>query len=708
MSRTTHNDIEPDRFEFTEQPRYRFSLSRRTFIESIGAGLLLIACAEYSDAQEPSTTSTAPGRFTLDTDGHITVYTGKVEFGQGARTQIAMAAAEELGLPLSAMRVVMADTALVPDDGGTYGSQTTPRTLPKVRAAATTAKTLLIAAMCAQLGIDSTEATFAEGVLSHADGKRLTLGEFAAKATGFNASLSSANGAEVALTPEADWKVLGKSAHRLNASEVVTGAHRYVSDIRRDGMLYGAVLRPPSFGAELAELDLKPALAMPGVVAVHDGQFAGCAAPTSYLARKAVEAIAATATWKTVQHPASTELFAHLKRTARTDSRRGREEGDVDAARKAATTVLEAVYEVPYIQHAPMETRSAVAEWIGDTLTVWTGTQLPFDGRDDVADAFNIDPAKVRLIVPDTGGGFGGKHQPDAAIEAARLAKAAQRPVSLQWSREEEFSWAYFRPAALIEIAAAIDPEGKLVSWEFTNYNAGTSGLASPYVIPNVRERYLACDSPLRQGSYRALASTANNFAREAFIDELAAHAKRDPLEFRNAHLPEGRLKAVLNAAAKQFDWPARSANTTPEKSCGIACGTEKGSYVATCAEIVIDPGKKSFAITHLTVAYDCGPVLNPQNLRAQVVGGIVMGLGAALRETITFENGKILNGRFKAYEVPRFTDLPTIDVVFTPSPDSQPAGAGETPMIAVAPALANALRRATAQAQRKLPLVLV
>jgi isoquinoline 1-oxidoreductase len=313
-------------------------------------------------------------------------------------------------------------------------------------------------------------------------------------------------------------------------------------------------------------------------------------------------------------------------------------------------------------------------------------------------------PERVRVIVPDTGGGFGGKHSGEAAVEAARLAKEAGKPVSLRWTREEEFTWAYCRPAGLIEVQAGLDSGGRLLAWDFTNYNSGESALGTPYTSPHGRTRFLASDSPLRQGSYRALASTANNFARESAIDELAQLAGADSLEFRLAHLPAGRLKDVLQAAADKFGWLERRGKQQANRGVGLACGTEKGSFVAACAEVeVIDGKPKVLAVCQ---AFECGAIQNPLNLHAQNEGAIVMGLGGALREEIRFKDGRVENATFADYHVPRMSDLPELDVVLVNRPDLSSVGAGETPIIAVAPAVANAIFHAAGVRCRTMPML--
>jgi isoquinoline 1-oxidoreductase len=336
-------------------------------------------------------------------------------------------------------------------------------------------------------------------------------------------------------------------------------------------------------------------------------------------------------------------------------------------------------------------------------MTVWTGTQRPFAVRSEVANALHIPESNVRVIVPDTGSAYGGKHSGEAAVEAARLAKAANRPVKLVWTREEEFTWAYFRPAGLIEVKGALDTSGKLTAWEFHNYHSGSSGIETPYDVANQLIQYHSVPLVLRCGSYRGLAATANHFARETHMDELARAANLDPLEFRLRNLSDPRLRAVLEAAAKKFGWPPKKSQKG--QGFGIAAGNEKGSYVATCAEVISDAKSNKLQVVRVVTAFECGAIVNPNGLRNQVIGANIQGLGGALFESIQFENGRIKNPRFATYPVPRFRDLPQIEAVLLDRKDVPSAGAGETPIMAVAPAVGNALFDATGVRRRAMPL---
>jgi CO/xanthine dehydrogenase Mo-binding subunit len=702
------NTSPPPEYEEAMEPvGYDFGLKRRSFVQLLGAGLLLAVSVAPALAQQRRGRGGGGGagniaaRVHLGKDGTITVMTGKVEGGQGARAELSEAAAEELRVPVGRIQLVMADTSLVPDDGVTAGSGSTPRTVPAVRQGAAAVREVLVDFAAKRWGVDRGTVQVQDGKATRSSSpEALSYADLAADADAAKA-LDQAVPSEVALTRVAEWKVLGNSTPRPNARDIVTGAHQYPSDISRPGMLYGKVLRAPSYGAKLTSIDLAPAQAMKDVVAVRDEQFVGIAAPTSFLAEKALDAIGKTAKWESAPHPSSKELFNYLKQHVPDGVPPNPFADELSQAKK----VLHQTYEVAYVQHAPLEPRAAVAEWVEGKLTVWTATQNPFGCRSELARAFHLGDEQVRVIVPDFGSGFGGRHTGEAGVEAARLAKAAGHPVSLRWTRREEFTWAYFRPAAVIEIEAGLDDKGKLTSWHFVNINAGGSGVETPYRAGKHRGQSVRSEAPLRQGSYRCLAATGNNFARESFMDELAAAAGMDPLEFRLAHLDNPRLRAVLETAAQRFGWQERIKNKNPKVGIGLACGTEKGSYVAACAEVEIDRTAKQIAIRRVCQVFECGAILNPANLLSQVQGAIIMGIGPALREEINFENGEILNPSFRRYPVPRFADVPELDVHLLNRPDLASAGGGETPIIAIAPAIGNAVFQATGLRVRSMPI---
>ena len=656
------NGVEYD--EPLEPIHFDFGLKRRGFVQLLGAGLLIAASAAPSLAQRgrrggfgSSGARSVAARIHLGKDGSITVLTGKVEAGQGARTELTQAAAEELRVPVDRIQLIMADTSLVPDDGITAGSGSTPRTVPAVRQGAAAARQLLLEFACKQWNVEPATCEVRDGKAIHLATKRslsyadLASNEEAAK------TLDQAIPSDVSVTSVKEWKVLGKAASRANGRALVTGSHKYPSDFNRPGMLYGKILRPPSYGARLVSVELGPAKAMKDVAAVQDDQFVAVAAPSTFEAERALAAVAETAKWEQLPHPSSATLYDYLKQHA---------QGGVPAnpfadELTAAKQKLQQEYHVAYVQHAPLEPRAAVAEWTDGKLTVWAGTQNPFGHRSELGRAFHMGAEDIQVIVPDFGAAFGGKHTGEAAVEAARLAKAAGKPVSLRWTREEEFTWAYFRPAAVIQAEAGLDERGTINSWHFLNINSGPSAVEAPYRIEKHKSKFISSTPPLRHGSYRALAATANNFARECFMDELATAAKSDPLDFRLAHLENPRLRAVLEAAAERFEWKSRIAKKRPDTGVGLACGTEKGSYVAACVEIEVDRAQKEINVRHVCEVFECGAIMNPDNLLNQVQGAILMGLGPALREEMQFENGKMLTASFRKCKVPRFDDVPEL-----------------------------------------------
>ncbi|MGC1967482.1 MAG: molybdopterin cofactor-binding domain-containing protein, partial [Candidatus Acidiferrales bacterium] len=442
-----------------------------------------------------------------------------------------------------------------------------------------------------------------------------------------------------------------------------------------------------------------------GVTVVHDGNFVGVAAPSESAARTAAAAIRAE--WKSDPQPSSKELFEYLKRNVvprDADDAPPQQLGSVETALTSADYRLQQTYTVAYIAHAPLEPRAALAQWNGDRLTVWTGTQRPFGVRSELAAAFHIPEDHVRVLMPDMGSGYGGKHTGETAIEAARLARAAKRPVKLNWTREEEFTWAYFRPAGVIEITSGLRKDGSVTAWEFHNYNSGEAGIRTYYDIPNQKIEFHPTKSPLRQGSYRGLAATANHFARETHMDELAHLAAMDPLEFRLRNLKDERLKAVFAAAAQKFSWGR--AKTGAGQGFGIAGGCDKGGYFATCTEVSADRQSGDVKVVRVVAGFECGAIVNPDGLRNQVAGANIMGLGGALFEAIEFENGRILNGRFSKYRLPRFSDIPEIEVVLLDRKDLPSAGAGESPIEGIAPAIGNAIFNASGVRLRSMPLV--
>ncbi|MES2220560.1 MAG: molybdopterin cofactor-binding domain-containing protein [Acidobacteriota bacterium] len=687
---------------------YWFRVDRRDFLKLFGGGLLVCLTERSILAQESGRTfgshelpDDIAAWLAIAPDSQVTVMTGKVEVGQNIRTSLAQQVAEELRVPFDSITMLMGDTDLVPWDAGTFGSRTTPTMGPQLRKMAAAARQVLLEMAGKRWNADATKLVAADGkVTDPHSGQSLRYGELTR-----GEKLTQTIAADTSLTAASDWKIAGTAVPKVNGRDFVTGKHKYPSDIVRPEMMFGKVLRPEGYNAALVSLDASKAEKIPGVTVVHDGNFIGVAAPDLPTAERGLSALHAN--WNVPAQPSNQGLFESLKQSSA-----GKQDEDspaqsteaVSQAIAAAPVKLHQQYTVQYIAHSPLEPRAAVAEWNNGKVTVWTGTQRPFGVRDELMAAFHLPVEKVRVLQPDMGSGYGGKHTGEAAVEAARLAKATGKPVKVVWTREEEFTWAYFRPAGLIEISSGATHDGTLVGWEHHNYNSGPAAITTPYNVTHQLSQYHPADSPLRQGSYRSLAATANNFARESHMDEMAHTVGMDPVEFRMKNLTDARLRAVLQAAADKFKWGA--SKSTSQRGFGIACGTDKGGYVATCAEVEIDPPDKKIKIRRVVQAWESGAIINPDGLRNQVSGAIVQGIGGALFEQIRFANGRILNAHFAQYRVPRFSDAPQIEVVLIDRRDLPSAGAGESGIIGVAPAVGNAIFAATGTRLRNMPLV--
>jgi nicotinate dehydrogenase subunit B len=701
---------EPERYELRSTALHHFSLQRREFFRIMGTGIAIFsvavnaAAAQESGGRRQNREQDQPKDISswlhINDDGVVTVFTGKVEVGQNIRTSLAQSVADELRVPLASIRMVMGDTALTPFDMGTFGSRTTPYMSPQLRRVASAARDLLLEQAATEWKTTADKLVASDAKITNpASGAALSYARLA-QGKALAREIPDAD----PVTPPEQWTIAGKPAAKVDARAFVTGQHQYTTDLRPAGLLYGRVLRPASFGATLASADLAGAQAMPDVVVVRDEDFVAVAAPSERAAEIALAAIRTE--WRASPQPSSKDLYSFLKKNVETagEQQQPHEKGSVANGLAAATQRLEQTYNVAYIAHAPLEPRAAVAEWKDGKLTVWTGTQRPFGVQEELSAALHIPKDRVRVLVPDTGSAYGGKHTGDAALEAARLARAANRPVKIVWTREEEFTWAYFRPAGVIEIKSGISAEGKLTAWEFHNYNSGASGIQTPYDVANQMIQFHPVNSPLRQGSYRGLAATANHFARESHMDELAHAAQIDALEFRLKNLSDPRLRAVFESAAQTFGWPKKK--TQNGQGFGMGGGLEKNGYVATCAEIFVDHNAGEVRVVRIVTAFECGAVVNPDGLRNQIVGANIMGLGGALFEAIEFENGGIRNPHFSRYRVPRFRDVPEIEAVLLDRKDIPSAGAGETPIVGLAPAIGNAIFDASGIRLRSLPLV--
>ncbi|MBT4515868.1 MAG: xanthine dehydrogenase family protein molybdopterin-binding subunit [Chloroflexi bacterium] len=639
---------------------------------------------------------------TIDAEGVVSAFSGKVEYGQGIRNGFAMEIADELDIAVDSVRVVLGDTALVPQDRGTTGSASTRTVGIQLRRAAATARQTIIDLAATRLEVDSGALSTREGSVVFGGGSKSV--RYADLLSGHTLTVAVPD--EVALKNVGDFRVMGKPSSRIDAVSRVTGSAKYAQDVVIPGMLYGKILRPPSYGATLRQIDTARAERIGGVVSiVQDGDFVGVVAEREDVAEYAIEAIRAR--WEESRDTASDWNLPALLKERAGESVALREEGSLQSGFASADRVLESTYYVPYISNAQMEPSASVARWDGDDLTVWCANRGPFAERDSLAEMFGIDPKQVRVIAAEIGGSFGTK-SPSVSHEAARLAKAVDAPVRVSYDRAEEFGWSTVRPAATFEIKSGVDVDGKIVSWDYAAFHAGENafrgqrGADTPYDVDNVRISVAASESPLQAGSYRSLGGATNHFARELHMDEIAISMGIDPLEFRLRNLSHERLRGCLTAAAEAFGWESREKR--PGVGYGMAIGYDAGSFTAQIVEVAVE--NQEARVTRVTVGFDCGLVVNPDGARNQIEGSIVMGMGTALWEAVEFDGGRILNDGFARYRVPRITDTPEIEVVFTGGDDVPSSGAGEPGIVPIAAAIANAVRDATGTAIEELPIV--
>ncbi len=640
----------------------------------------------------------------LDEDGGITAFAGKVEYGQNIRTGLAIEVADELRVPLEAVDVVLGDTDRVPWDMGTFGSQSTARVGWQLRKAAATARETLLtlAADRLDLPVEALEASQGR-VASRADGSRgLTYADLLR-----GQEIEREIAADPPVTPASEFSVMGRiHKQRIDGIDRVTGRSKYSQDILPEGVLYAAIVRPPAYGGRPKRVDLTPAERLPGVArVVHDGDLIAVLAEDDETA--ALAARLAQVEWEIPAGQPSRFDLPSLLVESGTEPFVMQERGDLSEGFRGASLVLEATYFIPYIAPVPMEPRAAVAQWEGDHLTVWAGTQRPFGLRQELAQVCGVEESQVRVIAPEIGGGFGAKSPYALAHDAARLARIAGRPVRVAFTRQEETMWSNFRPAAIVQIKSGSTSDGRLVAWESVAYHSGERvmigrrGSETPYDPPHVKSTVYRSDSPLPSGSYRSLGAAVNHFAREVHMDELAEAAGLDPVEVRLRNLSEPRFRRVLEATADAFGWSGpRLANG---HGAGIALGIDVGSYVATAAEVSVQ--EKEVRVHRVAAALDCGLVVNPEGAANQMEGSIVMGLGGALFEASDFQDGRLLNATFARYRVPRIVDAPRIDVRFVGDDATPSTGAGEPGIVPIAAAVSGAVFGATGRRHRELPI---
>ena len=724
-------------------------IARRTFLKASGALVVGFTLAPRTalpqDRPAPLPGSLNTNRMLdawlhIDPNGTVTIFTGKIELGQGIGTALSQIAADELDVNLTRIQVVSGDTARTPNEGQTAGSLSVEQSGTALRFACAEARDLLLTAAAAKLSVPAAELKVSDGTVTTASGATTTYWDLAA-----TADLKREATAKVKPKPATERRWVGQNVPRRDIPNKFTGGAAYVQDVRLPGMLFGRVVRPPSPGAELLSVDEAAVRRLPGVVAVvRDGSFLAVAASREEQAIRAREALQASARWKESPSlpPQGDALYRHLMSA--------QAPGQTVVEKAAATTAppaktLEALYTRPYQCHASMGPSCAVAQWQDGKLVVWTHSQGVFPLRAELAKALDMKSQDIRCIHAEGAGCYGHNGADDVALDAALVARGTGgRPVKVQWMRDDEFAWEPYGSAMVMKLAGGIDAQGNVVAWSHELWShphstrpgssAGVNLLAArhlatprPSVLPNdipqpaggsdrnaiplydfptvkVVKHYIA-DAPLRTSALRTLGGYANVFALESFVDELAAAAGVDPVEFRLRHLKDARARAVIEAAAQRAGWrPNAKGDGARGRGFAFAKYKNLACYCAMAADVEVDRKTGTVRVARVVSAVDAGQIVNPNGVVNQIEGGIIQSVSWTLKEAVRFDRTRVTTRSWADYPILRFSEVPEVEVVLLDQPNDGFLGVGEGSQGPTAAAVANAIAHATGKRLRALP----
>jgi isoquinoline 1-oxidoreductase beta subunit len=693
-------------------------LGRREFLEISAAG----AAGLWLGVTLPARAAAAPGAplapdayLRIDPSGTVTVFLPRSEMGQGTYTALPVLVAEELEADWRTIRVVQADAdAKRYGNMVTGGSRSVRQYFDPLRKTGAVAREMLVAAAARRWRVDRATCRAEDGSVVHEPtGRRLAYGKLASDAA------REPVPADPPLKRPAQWRLIGTKVPRLDTPDKITGRARFGIDVRIPGMRFATVARPPVVGGKVASFDAAPALAVPGVrhvVQVPSG--VAVVADSTWAALRGREALKVTFD-PGPNGALDSAALAHLLAEAPVGPRPARSEGDVAGALAGAARRLEATYELPLLAHATMEPMNCTAHVRPGSAEVWAPTQAPTWAQAEVEKVLGLEPGKVTVHVTFLGGGFGRRAIPDFPVEAALVSRACGEPVQVVWSREDDMRHDHYRPPGRNELRAGLDAGGHIAAWHHRvrtpSISAQKFGTASragdhpdvvegavgfPYRADAVLVDAAIPEVGIHLGWWRSVYSSQNAFAEECFVDELAAAAGADPLDFRLAHLPlTSRLRAPLQLAAAKAGWWSVPPSGHGR---GIACHSSFGSHVAEVAEVSVERGR--LRVHRVVAAVDLGTVVNPDSVEHQVEGAIVYGLSAALRGEITLARGAVVQGTFGEYEPLRMDEMPAVEVHVVPSQEP-PGGIGEPGLPPLAPAVANAVFAVTGQRVRRLPI---
>jgi nicotinate dehydrogenase subunit B len=728
------------------------TLSRRDFLKTAGAIVVGFSWSVPGVLAQQASPARLPGSLNnnrmldgwlrINADGTVTVFTGKCELGQGILTALAQITSDELDVAYERIEMVSADTARTPDEGMTAGSQSVENSGSALRYACAEARQILLGLAAAKLGTPADRLTVSDGTISGGSA-RVTYAELAREA-----NLKREATAQVKPKSATQHKMIGKSIQRRDIPSKVTGGRSYVQDMRLPGMVFGRVVRPPSFRAQLASFDESAIKAMPGVVAVvRDGSFLGVAAEREEQAISAAEALRASAKWNETPDlpPSAPELFEHLQKMRSQDSVVNQKIPAAPAGGKVVTH--DATYTRPYQAHATMGPSCAVAQVKDGQYTVWTHSQGVFPLRKELNKVLGVPEANITCTHVEGAGCYGHNGADDVALDAILVARATGgRPVKLQWMRDDEFSWEPYGSAMVMKMRARLDESGSIVDWRHEVWshphstrpisNPGGNLLAGGHIAkpvaqapsPNIPQPaggadrnavpsydfpsqqivlHYITDLPIRTSALRGLGAYANVFALESFMDELAVAAGADPVEFRLRHMKDPRARAVIETCAQKAGWkPKQKGDGSNGRGFAFSRYKNLACYVAVAADVVVDRRTGKVRVTKAVSAVDAGLIVNPDGLINQIEGGFIQSASWTLKEHVTFDRQRITTRSWADYPILTFPEVPAVEVHLVNRPDERSLGAGEGSQGPAVAAIANAFFNATGVRLRDLPFV--
>ena len=673
-------------------------------------------------------------------DGMVTAYTGKVDLGTGTATALPQMVAEELDVPFDRVALIEGDTALVPDQGPTWASVTIQVAGVQLRQAAATARKALLEMAAQRLALLPGELEVRDGVVRGKSdpAKTVTYGQLIGDAE-FHLKLDK----NAPLKDPARHTIVGRSVPRRDIPAKVTGEFTYMQDVRVPGMLHGRVVRPPSVGAKLLSVDEGSVKDIKGVVRVmQTGNFLGVVAETEWAAIKAARKLkTAWSSWQGL--PAMNTLYAHVRNTPIANDEVTQNVGDARAALASAAKKLSATYEFAIHLHGSIGPSCAIADFRDGRLTVWSATQAPHWTRAELAPMLNMSPDAIRVIYVEGAGCYGRNGHEDAAADAAVLSRAVGRPVRVQWMRHDEHGWEPKGPPTLVDISGGLDASGNVLAWQsefwIPRISAVTDGVpfvaatlgglpykkeainpgrifndsAVGYAFPNARAIvHWLQTTPFRPSWIRSPGRMQNTYANEVFVDELATAAGADPLEFRLRHLKDPRAATVLRTAAARVGWIPRPSPRQGARASASGFGRgvsyvkyeNARTYVVAVAEVEADRPSGQIRVNRVVVAQDCGQIINPDGVKAQIEGCVIQTVSRTLKEELKWDRSHVTSLDWASYPILTFPEVPKVEIELINRPTEPPWGVGEPAAAVVPSAVSNAVFDAIGVRLRTIP----